>query len=542
MPVVASTWAGDRLAPRQAVAEHDRFAGEDDGRAIEVELGAGRAHPVAEGVGHIVDPPALDDPAGRNDWARRSSRAAHRAGAAARGRPIFPGWRARPACAAPPRPPRRRRSRRAKRTGWRPAAPCPSPPRTRAPPAAARTGAGPVRAAASSARSAWISPIWKARDQAKLGRKWRSAQPGPAASGERDQNEAGEPDGKVCGPASRPALAGLPPPCSANRRSIFDACVAQAGAAMGVGGRRPARAAAAALCRGRGRRRPRPGPRRRADRRSAAAQALSAPRRRRARHADIFRRARLELLRAHPPAGDAGCRRATGWRPASAASTTSRSRTATTARCSPSSIFPKRAAARDFAVYRDAVGGDEATRAVFQRILRDEEFHMNYTRAELARVSPERQGGCSGRRACRRLWKAYLRFAVALAGLFGTILLTCNISSCCRPSPGSRSGPRGASPQGWVELVAASRARPAAGNIDEDPRHLRPLSRLRRGVARRRPAGRGGAGGDGCRGARTTPPSRSRPSNIASTKPGSSPRSSTPWCSTSGRCSSSTGC
>ena len=49
---------------------------------------------------------------------------------------------------------------------------------------------------------------------------------------------------------------------------------------------------------------------------------------------------------------------------------------------------------------------------------------MNYTRAELARVSPERQRGLLWKARLSRLWKAYLRFAVALAGLFGTILLT----------------------------------------------------------------------------------------------------------------------
>jgi hypothetical protein len=112
----------------------------------------------------------------------------------------------------------------------------------------------------------------------------------------------------------------------------------------------------------------------------------------------------------------------------------------------------ERAAARDFAVYRDAVGKDEATRAVFQTILRDEEFHMNYTRAELARVSPDRQRKLIWRARLSRLWKAYLRFAVALAGLLGTVLLALQyfILLPVFALVSKRAARR--APQGWVEL------------------------------------------------------------------------------------------
>ena len=82
------------------------------------------------------------------------------------------------------------------------------------------------------------------------------------------------------------------------------------------------------------------------------------------------------------------------------------------------------AAARQFADYRDAVGKDEATRAMFERIIRDEEFHMTYTRQELARVAPERQGWLLWKARLGRVWKGYLRFAVGLAGLIGSVLLT----------------------------------------------------------------------------------------------------------------------
>ena len=82
------------------------------------------------------------------------------------------------------------------------------------------------------------------------------------------------------------------------------------------------------------------------------------------------------------------------------------------------------AAARQFADYRDAVGKDAATREVFEKIIRDEEFHMNYTRNELARVAPERQRSLLWKARLGRVWKAYLRFAVGLAGLIGGLILT----------------------------------------------------------------------------------------------------------------------
>ncbi|MFL6861558.1 MAG: ferritin-like domain-containing protein, partial [Allosphingosinicella sp.] len=82
------------------------------------------------------------------------------------------------------------------------------------------------------------------------------------------------------------------------------------------------------------------------------------------------------------------------------------------------------AAAKGFGTYRDAVGDDAETRDVFARILRDEAFHMNYTRHELARVAPEKQSWLLWKARLGRLWKLYLRFAVALGGLMGGILLT----------------------------------------------------------------------------------------------------------------------
>src|SRR6184192_3763702 len=48
----------------------------------------------------------------------------------------------------------------------------------------------------------------------------------------------------------------------------------------------------------------------------------------------------------------------------------------------------EKAAAGRFAIYRDVVDDDPSTRAVFEEILHDEVFHMNYTYTQLARISP----------------------------------------------------------------------------------------------------------------------------------------------------------
>lgn len=84
----------------------------------------------------------------------------------------------------------------------------------------------------------------------------------------------------------------------------------------------------------------------------------------------------------------------------------------------------EKAAADSFALYRDALPDDPATRQVFEKILRDEEFHMNYTRAQLSRVAPERQNSLLWRARLSRLWKGYLRLAMALAGVISAVILT----------------------------------------------------------------------------------------------------------------------
>jgi hypothetical protein len=111
------------------------------------------------------------------------------------------------------------------------------------------------------------------------------------------------------------------------------------------------------------------------------------------------------------------------------------------------------AAARQFSDYRDAVGGDEATRKVFERIIRDEEFHMNYTRRELARVAPERQGILLWKARASRVWKAYLRLAVGIAGIFGTILLTLQYFILLPPFAWSAKRAARREREGWAPIA-----------------------------------------------------------------------------------------
>jgi hypothetical protein len=84
----------------------------------------------------------------------------------------------------------------------------------------------------------------------------------------------------------------------------------------------------------------------------------------------------------------------------------------------------EKAAAGRFAIYRDVVQDDPPTRAVFEEILHDEVFHMNYTYAQLARISPRSYRRRLWRARASRLWKRYVRVAAAVAGLLGTLILT----------------------------------------------------------------------------------------------------------------------
>jgi hypothetical protein len=84
----------------------------------------------------------------------------------------------------------------------------------------------------------------------------------------------------------------------------------------------------------------------------------------------------------------------------------------------------EKAAAGRFAIYRECVDDDPHTRAIFEEILRDEVFHMNYTYTQLARVSPQRFKHHVWRARASRVWKRYLGLASAIATLMGGVMLT----------------------------------------------------------------------------------------------------------------------
>ena len=83
----------------------------------------------------------------------------------------------------------------------------------------------------------------------------------------------------------------------------------------------------------------------------------------------------------------------------------------------------EKSAAGRFAIYRELVDDDPPTRAIFEQILRDEVFHMNYTYRQLARVSPDAYRRHVWHARAKRLWNRYLRVAAAIAGVAGNTLL-----------------------------------------------------------------------------------------------------------------------
>ena len=118
----------------------------------------------------------------------------------------------------------------------------------------------------------------------------------------------------------------------------------------------------------------------------------------------------------------------------------------------------EKAAAGRFAIYREVVDDDPSTRAVFDEILRDEVFHMNYTYTQLARISPRTYRRQVWRARASRLWKRYLRVAAAIAGIFGTAVLTIQYFILLPPFA-------------WFAKRAAKREQSGWIAISHDPNH-----------------------------------------------------------------------
>jgi rubrerythrin len=113
----------------------------------------------------------------------------------------------------------------------------------------------------------------------------------------------------------------------------------------------------------------------------------------------------------------------------------------------------EKAAAGRFAIYRDVVADDPSTRAIFEEILRDEVFHMNYTYTQLTRVLPHGYRRQVWQARASRLWKRYLRVAAATAGVLGTAILTIMYFVVLAPFAWLAKRAERREPVGWTPIA-----------------------------------------------------------------------------------------
>lgn len=112
----------------------------------------------------------------------------------------------------------------------------------------------------------------------------------------------------------------------------------------------------------------------------------------------------------------------------------------------------EKSAATDFASYRDVLERDPSTRAVFEEVLQDEAYHMNYTLLQLVRVSPQRHRLILWRARLSRLWKGYLRLALALAGVISGLILTILYFTLLVPFGYLAKRAARQEPTGWLQV------------------------------------------------------------------------------------------
>jgi rubrerythrin len=113
----------------------------------------------------------------------------------------------------------------------------------------------------------------------------------------------------------------------------------------------------------------------------------------------------------------------------------------------------EKAAAGRFAIYREVVDDDPSTRAIFDEILRDEVFHMNYTYTQLARVVPRSYRRQVWLARASRLWKRYLRAAAAVAGVIGAAILTIMYFVLLAPFAWLARRAQRREPVGWTPIA-----------------------------------------------------------------------------------------
>ena len=110
----------------------------------------------------------------------------------------------------------------------------------------------------------------------------------------------------------------------------------------------------------------------------------------------------------------------------------------------------EKAAAGRFTIYREIVDDDPETRAIFEKILRDEVFHMNYTYSQLARVAPHAYRRRIWMARASRMWKRYLRLAGLLATAIGSVMLIVQYFILVPPFAWLAKRDARRQPPGWV--------------------------------------------------------------------------------------------
>jgi hypothetical protein len=120
----------------------------------------------------------------------------------------------------------------------------------------------------------------------------------------------------------------------------------------------------------------------------------------------------------------------------------------------------EKAAAGRFEIYRQVVDDDPRTREIFEEILRDEVFHMNYTYTQLARVLPASYKQQVWQARASRLWKRYVRLAAALADLLGRGVLTTMYFSLLAPFAWMAKRAERHERVGWVPIADSRRDSP----------------------------------------------------------------------------------
>lgn len=120
----------------------------------------------------------------------------------------------------------------------------------------------------------------------------------------------------------------------------------------------------------------------------------------------------------------------------------------------------EKSAAGRFAIYRELVNDDPQTRAIFEEILRDEVFHMNYTYTQLTRVSPQAYRRHVWHARAKRVWNRYLRVASAIAGAMGGLVLLAMYFVVLPPFAWMAKRAERREPIGWVPIPRSRQASP----------------------------------------------------------------------------------